>query len=75
LNNTKRCEQGTGNTPRLSAREKDATAWANFARTGNPASPASPGSRPPRNAADDGLGQSTAAWKTILRRDRKILLS
>jgi para-nitrobenzyl esterase len=40
FDNTKRCEQGTGNTPE--ARElakKTATAWANFARTGNPSQP------------------------------------
>jgi para-nitrobenzyl esterase len=37
FDNTKRCEQGTGNTPeaRKLAR-KMATAWANFARTGDP---------------------------------------
>jgi para-nitrobenzyl esterase len=40
FDNTKRCEQGTGNTPeaQILAR-KMATAWANFARTGNPAQP------------------------------------
>ena len=40
FDNTKRCEQGTGNT--LEAQElakKMATAWANFARTGNPSQP------------------------------------
>jgi para-nitrobenzyl esterase len=40
FDNTKRCEQGTGNTPeaRTLAR-KMATAWANFAQTGNPSQP------------------------------------
>jgi para-nitrobenzyl esterase len=37
FDNTKRCEQGTGNTPKAQAlAKKMATAWANFARTGNP---------------------------------------
>ena len=35
FDNTKRCEQGTGNTPEAQAlAKKMATAWANFARTG-----------------------------------------
>ncbi|WP_370714994.1 carboxylesterase/lipase family protein [Sphingomonas sp. IW22] len=40
FDNTARCAQGTGNTPearRLATRM--ATAWANFARTGNPSQP------------------------------------
>ena len=38
FDNTKRCEQGTGNTPRFQALAKRmSTAWANFAGTGNPA--------------------------------------
>ena len=38
--NTKRCEQGTGNTPQAQALAKTmSTAWANFARTGNPGQP------------------------------------
>ena len=40
FDNTKRCEQGTGNT--LEAQKlanSMATAWANFARTGNPSQP------------------------------------
>jgi para-nitrobenzyl esterase len=40
FDNTARCDQGTGNTPearRLATRM--ATAWANFARTGNPSQP------------------------------------
>jgi para-nitrobenzyl esterase len=37
FDNTKRCEQGTGNTPEAQAVAKRmATAWANFARTGDP---------------------------------------
>ena len=37
FDNTKRCEQGTGNTPEAQKLAKQmATAWANFARTGNP---------------------------------------
>lgn len=40
FDNTKRCEQGTGNTPEAQAlARKMATAWANFARTGNPSQP------------------------------------
>jgi para-nitrobenzyl esterase len=40
FDNTKRCEQGTGNTPESQAlAKKMATAWANFARTGNPSQP------------------------------------
>jgi para-nitrobenzyl esterase len=37
FDNTKRCEQGTGNTPDAqNLARKMGTAWANFARTGNP---------------------------------------
>lgn len=40
FDNTKRCEQGTGNTPEAQAlAKKMSTAWANFARTGNPSQP------------------------------------
>jgi para-nitrobenzyl esterase len=40
FDNTKRCEQGTGNTPEGQALAKRmATAWVNFARTGNPSQP------------------------------------
>jgi len=40
FDNTKRCEQGTGNGPEAQALAKTmATAWANFARTGNPSQP------------------------------------
>ena len=37
FDNTRRCEQGTGNTPEAQVLAKRmATAWVNFARTGNP---------------------------------------
>ena len=37
FDNAKRCEQGTGNTPEAQTlAKKMSTAWANFARTGNP---------------------------------------
>ena len=40
FDNTKRCVQGTGNTKQAQAlAKKMATAWANFARTGNPSQP------------------------------------
>ena len=40
FDNTKRCEQGTGNTLEAQAlAKKMATAWASFARTGNPSQP------------------------------------
>ena len=40
FDNTKRCEQGTGNTLEAQAlARKMATAWCNFARTGNPSQP------------------------------------
>ena len=40
FDNTKRCEQGTGHTPEAQKLAKTmATAWANFARTGNPSQP------------------------------------
>lgn len=43
FDNTKRCEQGTGNTPEAQAlAKKMATAWANFAHTGNPSQPGLP---------------------------------
>ena len=43
FDNTKRCEQGTGNTPEAQAlAKKMATAWANFARSGNPSQPGLP---------------------------------
>ncbi len=40
FDNTKRCEQGTGNTPEAQAlANKMAASWAEFAATGNPAIP------------------------------------
>jgi para-nitrobenzyl esterase len=40
FDNTKRCEQGTGNTPEAQAlAKKMATAWVNFAKSGNPSQP------------------------------------
>ncbi len=40
FDNTKRCEQGTGNTPEAQKLAKTmSNAWANFARTGNPSQP------------------------------------
>jgi len=40
FDNTKRCEQGTGNTPEAQAlAKKMASAWATFAATGNPSQP------------------------------------
>jgi para-nitrobenzyl esterase len=40
FDNTKRCEQGTGHTPEAQKLARTmATAWANFARTGNPSQP------------------------------------
>lgn len=40
FDNTKRCQQGTGNTPEARAlARKMAAAWVNFARTGNPSQP------------------------------------
>lgn len=40
FDNTKRCEQGTGNTPEAQAlATKMASAWVNYARTGNPSQP------------------------------------
>jgi para-nitrobenzyl esterase len=40
FDNTKRCQQGTGNTPEAQGlARKMTTAWVNFARTGNPSQP------------------------------------
>lgn len=40
FDNTERCDQGTGNTAEAQAlAKKMATAWVNFARTGNPSQP------------------------------------
>src|SRR5262249_22753562 len=46
FDNTARCAQGTGNGPEaLALAKKMATAWANFARTGNPSQPGCRGRR------------------------------
>jgi para-nitrobenzyl esterase len=43
FDNTKRCEQGTGNTPEAQAlAKKMASAWAAFAASGNPSTPGLP---------------------------------
>jgi para-nitrobenzyl esterase len=43
FDNTKRCEQGTGNTPEAQAlAKKMASAWAAFAASGNPSQPGLP---------------------------------
>ena len=43
FDNTERCKQGTGNTPQAQAlAKKMATAWAAFARSGNPSQPGLP---------------------------------
>ncbi|MBL0160362.1 MAG: carboxylesterase/lipase family protein [Bryobacterales bacterium] len=40
FDNTRRCDQGTGNTPEAQKLARTmANAWANFARTGNPSQP------------------------------------
>ena len=40
FDNTALCDQGTGNTPEAQKLARTmATAWANFARTGNPSQP------------------------------------
>jgi para-nitrobenzyl esterase len=77
FDNTRRCEQGTGNTPEAQAlARKMATAWANFARTGNPSQPGLSWS-----PADATRGQ-TMVWDNTCRMVddpegdvRKILLS
>ena len=59
FDNTKRCEQGTGNTPEAQAlAKKMATAWANFARTGNPSQPGLTWTpTDPASLPDDGIRQ------------------
>ncbi len=77
FDNTKRCEQGTGNTAEAQAlAKKMATAWANFARTGNPSQPGLTWT-----PADSTRGQ-TLVWDNVCRMVddpegvvRKILLS
>ena len=71
FDNTKRCEQGTGNTPEAQAlAKKMAASWANFARTGNPSQPGIAGADRPGQQQDHGLGQRDAAWSTIRRARR-----
>ncbi len=77
FDNTKRCEQGTGHTPEAQAlAKKMATAWVNFARTGNPSQPGLAWT-----PADPARGQ-TMVWDNRCRmvddpegEVRKILLS
>ena len=77
FDNTKRCEQGTGNTPEAQVlAKKMATAWANFARTGNPSQPGLTWT-----SADTERGQ-TMVWDSECRmvddpegETRKILLT
>lgn len=73
FDNTKRCEQGTGDTPDAQAlAKKMANAWANFARTGNPSQPgASPGRRAIRLAATRWSSTTNAVWSTILKAMRE----
>ena len=62
FDNTKRCEQGTGNTPEAQAlAKKMASAWATFAATGNP-------SRPELKwAATDPDNNRTMIWDNVCR--------
>jgi len=77
FDNTKRCEQGTGNTPEAQAlATKMASAWANFARTGNPSLPQLPWT------PTDPVSNKTMVWDNKIRmvddpegEARKILLS
>jgi para-nitrobenzyl esterase len=77
FDNTKRCEQGTGNTPEAQAlARKMATAWATFAGTGNPSQPGL------RWTPTDPDTNSTMVWDNTCRMEndpegeaRKILLS
>jgi para-nitrobenzyl esterase len=77
FDNTKRCEQGTGNTPEAQAlATKMASAWANFARSGNPSLPQLPW------APTDPVSNKTMVWDNKIRmvddpegEARKILLS
>ena len=78
FDNTKRCEQGTGNTPEAQAlAKKMATAWANFARTGNPSQPGLTWAADrPGYAARPWSWTTNAAWSTILKAKlRKIILA
>ena len=59
FDNTKRCDQGTGNGPQAQAlARKMATAWANFARSGDPSrARVEVGSVRAHSRPDDGLRQ------------------
>ncbi|HCT61145.1 MULTISPECIES: carboxylesterase family protein [Acidobacterium] len=62
FDNTMRCEQGTGNTPEAQAlARKMATAWANFARTGNPSQPGI------RWEPTDPVSNRTMVWDNVPR--------
>jgi para-nitrobenzyl esterase len=62
FDNTKRCEQGTGNTPEAQAlAKKMAASWAAFAATGNPSIPGLEGS------ATDPESNKTMIWDNECR--------
>jgi len=62
FDNTKRCEQGTGNTPEAQAlAKKMASAWATFAATGNPSLPEL------KWAATDPDNNRTMIWDNVCR--------
>ena len=66
FDNTKRCEQGTGNTPEAQKLAKTmATAWANFARTGNPSQPGLTWAPFDPVGARPWYSTTSAAWWTI----------
>ena len=77
FDNTKRCEQGTGDTPEAQVlARKMATAWANFAGTGNPSQPGLTWT------ASDPARNQTMVWDNHCRMEddpegelRKIVLS
>jgi para-nitrobenzyl esterase len=77
FDNTKRCEQGTGNTPEAQVlAKKMADSWANFARTGNPSQQGIPWE------PTDPDANKTMVWDNKIRmvndpeaEARKILLS
>ena len=65
FDNTLRCEQGTGNTPEAQAlAKKMATAWANFARTGNPSQPGLPWQPLTPSPTKPWSGITPPAWST-----------
>jgi para-nitrobenzyl esterase len=77
FDNTKRCEQGTGNTPEAQGlAKKMASAWAAFAATGNPGLPDL------KWTPTDPTSNKTMIWDNVSRKvddpdgeARKILLS